>query len=221
MGSPLSGRWGGRTLVEDALTLDIARLMRDGQMTDGAAGTGILSFFAGGRPVAVARYRFNLRQPKTAHLTLHFYSTASDGMPRYVVQRIELAFTVPHFGGRRWWMRCPVTDSRARTLHLPPSGDRFASREAWRLGYCMERLAPFDRLFEKLYRLQRKLGGVQGWGAVPTRPKGMWRRTFARHLARHESLDNECGLEMLALIRRMGAPAPELAVKPPQRSGEA
>lgn len=79
------------------------------------------------------------------------------------------------------------------------------------MGYRSERLAHFDRPFEKLYRLQRRLGAPQGWGVVPPRPKGMWRRTYERHLERYEALDDECGREVLALMRGLGVPLPVIA----------
>ena len=99
-----------------------------------------------------------------------------------VKQSVRLCFTRPNYGGKRWWMVCPYRGLRVGKLYLPPNGDRFASRQAWRLGYHIQRVAKHDRAFERLFRLQAKLKGVQGVGAFLRRPKGMWRRTYERHM---------------------------------------
>ena len=98
-------------------------------------------------------------------------------------------------------MRCPVTGERARCLYLPPGGAHFASRAALGLSYRVEGLTRFDRPFEKLFRVQRRLGDVQGLCAGLKRPKGMWNRTYARHASRLEALDVACAEKIVALIK--------------------
>ena len=78
-------------------------------------------------------------------------------------------------------------------------------RKAWRrLPYRSQHVARRDRPFEKLFRLQRKLGSIEGWEAGLRRPKGMWRRTYERHWERYLELDAECGQEMAAVFSRVG-----------------
>jgi len=101
-------------------------------------------------------------------------------------------------------MICPFKGIRVGKLYLPSGGDCFASRKAWRLGYQSQRVADRDRAFEKLFRLQRKLGCDQGYDLWIRRPKGMWHRTFDRHLERFEELDAQCGAEMAMLVLRLG-----------------
>lgn len=201
MGNSLSGRRDGKPLVEDCLTLDLARLMRLGPICDGMAGHGVLDWSIDGQSIGTVHFRLDLRDAAAARLVLAFGIADGAGKPRSLSQAIRLAFTVPNFGGRRWWLICPVTGQRVRCLHLPVGGDRFASRQALGLGYRVERLGHFDRPFEKLFRLQRRLGGA-GWGVEPKRRKGMWQRSFDQHLARHADLDAACGV---AVLRRMGA----------------
>jgi hypothetical protein len=128
------------------------------------------------------------------------------GKPQQIEQRIALVSTVPHFGGRRWWMLCPLTGRRVGKLYMPPGAAKFGSRVAWRrpLLYRSQRVAHRDRPFEKLFRLQRKLGSYEGWEAGLRKPKGMWRRTYERHLERYWELDAQCGAEMSAVVRRLG-----------------
>jgi len=200
MGSHLSGRRSCNPVAEDCLALDIAWLMRLGPIREGDAGSGELIWSSDGQNLGAIRFRLDLRQSDSAHLVLSYNLALPNGQRRAVCQRIDLTSTVPHFGGRRWWLRCPVTGARVRKLYLPSSGDRFAGRRAWGLGYRVERISHFDRPFEKLSRLQRRLGSPAGLGAPLERPKGMWQRSYARHLDRFASFDLACAQEVVALI---------------------
>lgn len=52
-----------------------------------------------------------------------------------VNQNVELAPTRPHYGGRRWWFRCPRCGRRVRKLFLPPGDFSFECRQCHRLTY--------------------------------------------------------------------------------------
>lgn len=198
MGSIHSGRRDGKRLVEDCLTLDLAWLMRLGPIGERQAGVGKINWHVDGQPARSAQYWLDLRNVDSARLTL--YSET-------INQMIALVAVPQHFGGCRWWFRCPMTGARARTLHLPPGGDHFASRKAWGLAYRVERLDRFDRPFEKLFRTQRELNGAHGLGIGLARPKGMWTQTYARHAARFEAMDIACAEKIAALIgNAAGAP---------------
>ncbi|WP_298466021.1 hypothetical protein [uncultured Erythrobacter sp.] len=127
--------------------------------------------------------------------------TRGDGEDKeHVKQTVQLCHTRPNFGGKRWWMICPFRRVRVGKLYLPPGGDRFASRQAWRLGYQSQRIASRDRPFEALFRIQKKLGCEQGWGNWITRPKGMHHRTFEQRLREFEYLDDLCAVEMMRVV---------------------
>ena len=129
-----------------------------------------------------------MHEPGSERLELS-YTRGSGENREQVRQTVRLCYTVPHYGGKRWWMICPFKGIRVGKLYLPPGGDRFASRQAWRLGYHIQRVAKNERVFERLFALQKKLGAHQGLGAYPVRPKGMWRRTYKRHLERYWQLE--------------------------------
>ncbi len=144
-----------------------------------------------------------MRDPDNAELRLT-YSQGSGANREEVCQVVPLVYTVPHYGGRRWWMICPFRRNRVGMLYMPGGGDRFAGRKAWRLAYNIQRVSSRDRPFEALFRLQRKLGCEQGYGSVIRRPRGMWHRTFDRHWERFLDMEDKCSHEMLALVNLLG-----------------
>ena len=181
-------------LVEDCLRLDLAQLMRLGPVRDGMAGQGWLEWRQGGQRLGRIRFRIDLRQRSEARLVLEF--RAGRGEAVAFRQSIRLAFTVPNYGGRRWWLICPETGQRVRCLYLPPGGVRFAGRKALGLAYRVERLGKFDRPFARLHRQQRKLAGE----TQPMRPKGMWQRSYEQRLAALVAADMACLVALSAKI---------------------
>ena len=202
MGGYFSGRTGGRPTVEAGLTVDLGLMRRRGWFRDGAYTAGSLSWSRRGEQFATIGYRASGSDPDDAWLELS-YRNKRDGDWVERKQRIRLSYTVPHYGGRRWWMHCPVNGGRVGKLHLPPGGDIFASRRAWRLGYKIQRVADRDKPFERLFRLQSKLGCDEGWQAGIWRPKGMHRATFERHFERYIELEKECDLAFAPLVARL------------------
>jgi hypothetical protein len=162
-----------------------------------------LSWSSGGQHIATVSHWSDLTDPNNAKLTLTYTRTPRDGSPEKVEQIIRLTYTRPKYGGRRWWAICPYSGRRVAKLHLPPGGDRFASRLAWRLPYRSQRSAPRDRPFDRLFRLQRQLGSPEGWEAGLRRPKGMWNRTYERHLERYWQLDGQCAVEAMRILGRL------------------
>jgi hypothetical protein len=55
--------------------------------------------------------------------------------------RIQLTTTSCHYGGCRWWFRCPLYSAgsycgqRVRKIYLPPGGDYFGCRHCYNLTY--------------------------------------------------------------------------------------
>lgn len=138
--------------------------------------------------------------PENAVLDLRFTTGASRGDPKDHKQRIHLSYTTPKFGGKRWWMHCPINGDRVGKLYVPPGGDIFASRKAWRIGYRSQRVTARDAAFERLFKLQRRLGGPQGWETPIRRPKGMHNRTFERLEDEYWRLNRQCDIAMAPVI---------------------
>ncbi len=204
MGGCGSGRHAAKATADTSLRIDFAWMLRTGRAKEGSWRTGRLSWYRCGDEVGSIDFQAIMHEPGFERLELSFSIGSAPNQERER-QIIPLCHTVPHFGGKRWWMLCPVRHVRVGKLYLPRGGDRFASRYAWGLAYQCQRDAARDRPFERLFRLQKKLGGEQRWGGGLQRPKGMWHRTFDRHLERYWELDDECAAEMLAITSRLSA----------------
>lgn len=205
MGGSGSGRSATRPLAEYSRRLDIGWMLRKGYAKDGALISGTLHWHLGDESAGSISYTANLCDPDNASLELH-YSRGREGERENVSQYIRLCHTRPTYGGRRWWMICPYRGHRVLKLYMPSGADRFASARVWRLAWRSQRIAAADRPFEAMFRLQRKLGGEQGWEAgLARKPKGMWRRTYDRHWERYMALDDMCSVTMGELMLRLGA----------------
>lgn len=197
MGGWNSGRSGGSPTVERSLTVSLPWMMQRGSIVDGGFGSGTITWSNNGQQTNAIGYSYAMWEKDYEWMELRFTWTPYGGEPRAVKQHIGLTSTQPNYGGRRWWMLCPKTNKRVLKLHLPPGRGQFRSREAWGLGYRSQRIAGSDRALERLFRLQQKLGGEVGWDRGLPRPKGMWNRTYERHLARHDQLDAAVGADMM------------------------
>ena len=204
MGGWGSGRYGGRPTADASLRIDLAWMLRTGRAKEGAHLRGTLNWTCRGEPSGSIRYDAIMHEPGEERVELS-YARGSGEDREQVCQTIRLCHTRPNYGGKRWWMICPYRHIRVGKLYLPPGGDRFASRQAWRLGYQCQRDAARDRPFERLCRLQRKVGCDPGWEAGLYRPKGMWHRTFERHMERYWELDAQCAVEMMVMMGRLGS----------------
>jgi hypothetical protein len=176
MGGYNSGRYGGRPTADASLRIDLAWMLRTGRVKEGAVVWGSLSWRRGDQATGSISYTAIMDEPGQERLELSYTRGSGEGREQ-VRQTVRLCHTLPHYGGKRWWMLCPFRHIRVAKLYLPPGGDRFASRQAWRLGYQIQRVAKRDRASERLFRLQRKLKSHEGVGTFPSRPKGMWQRT--------------------------------------------
>lgn len=202
MGGFGSGRQGGRPTADASRRVEIGWMIKTRRAIPGALVHGSLSWNCGGEPAGSISYEADMRDLDAAELRLS-YTRGSEPDREHVRQTVRLTYTTPNYGGRRWWMVCPYSGRRVGKLYLPAWGDRFAGRVAWRLGYQCQRVERSQRPFEKLFRLQKKLGCDQGWEAGLYRPKGMWRRTFERHLDRYFELDEQCGAAMGSVLDRL------------------
>lgn len=186
-----SGRHGGRPTVDASLTLGIDKLLRDGCLVAGGWMSGVLrwTIVGTGREIAAIGYCADLTDPAAAWMRLNF--VRGDGVERCAHDcKVRLTTTRPHYGGRRWWFVCPLSERRCGKLHLPPGAGTFAARQTWRLSYASQRTAPLERAREtavnRAERIRRQLGpagrSASRYADPPARPKGMWSATYKKRL---------------------------------------
>ncbi len=201
MGGLGSGRhWGcGRPTVEEGLTLDINKLIRDGFIGPGALSLGTLRWtrVASGKEVGSIGYEANLTNPDDAWIHLQY---RVNGEPQDY--QIALETTQPNYGGRRWWFVCPARGYRVAKLHLPPGGTLFASRRAYGVAYRSQRERVHERALTRTQNIRMKLGGSPSLAEpFPERPKGMWRHTYWRLRQEAESAEY---VSLVGMAQRFG-----------------
>lgn len=192
MGGYGSGRTGGEPIAEQCRQIDIGLLAKSGKVFDGRATSGYMHWSFCGQSSGSIGYICDLTDPRNAKLILSFSRDAGRGAER-VRQVIPLHFTVPHFGGRRWWMVCPFEHIPVAKLYMPMNGHHFASRKSLHLGYRSQRITPAAKPLERLFRVEAKLGRERGSVCRPVRPLGMWRRTYDRLVAEYDTLSGQVG----------------------------
>ena len=91
-----------------------------------------------------------------------------------IKQTIKLTRTVPFYGGRRYWFRCPDCETRCGKLYATQDGDQraYSCRTCSGLVYrCQYRKDPYPELRRFLK-----------WSATSQGSKRQWSRTIERGL---------------------------------------
>ena len=208
MGGPGSGnwhRWNIGPTVEDCLTLDINRLVKDGLIgPDSRAGS--LNWTRTGRQVASVGYRVDSFGPADTTFRLS-YIVGQGGNKRPVKEAIRLQTTWPYFGGARWWFTCPNCVRRVAKLHSPPGGDLFLCRTCYGLTYRSQREAAISRLISKAQKIRLRLGGSANLiQSFPEKPKGMHWRTYWRLFKKARAAEEKtCKALAVWIDKRTGA----------------
>jgi hypothetical protein len=165
--------------------------------------------FGNGFPVTMM---IDISDPSDAFVNLVHQTRDQRQGDRVVEERIALVWTVPTYGGRRWWFLCPRTGRRTTKLFLPNGGWHFWSRQTYDLGYACQREGRFDRLQRRAAMLNQQLGGEgwATWNTPPRKPKWMRWATFVRKLERWSSVvekaDAEFSARAMKILRRPNWP---------------
>ena len=157
MGGYGSGRRGWRPkkdTVEDGLTLSASTLKET--FNRGVPWSGIVYWTLGTKRTDSMSYAF-LPYGEGGYLQLSYTTTSARGEKEDLNYQIDLARTPCHFGGQRWWFRCPLVvsgrlcDRRCGKLYLPPGGVYFGCRTCYDLTYtsCQES-HKYDNMFKYL-----------------------------------------------------------------------
>jgi hypothetical protein len=138
MGGPGSGRrWHKKVVVEDCLTLDANRWLRDDLCRTGTWRW----IYPGGGGFSVS-YELDTRESEDAFVRLWHSSAWTVTRRRESADyRVRLTATHPYFGGLRWCFVCPLIadgvacNRRVGKLYLPPGARYFGCRHCHRLTY--------------------------------------------------------------------------------------
>ena len=201
MGGPGSGnwfRWSSRPVVENGLTLDLCRLIRQRYISPGKWVSGTLQWsnVHTGEPTASIGYEANMADPDNAWIRLHY--KRNDTPEDY---KVRLATTCPNYGGKRQWFVCPARGIRTAKLYLA-GGDWFACRQAYGMAYRSQNECIEDRMATRAHRLRRKLNGEPGFEMpFPDKPKGMHWKTYNKLCDEIDYLEDT---SMMSMMQRFG-----------------
>ncbi|MDI3291967.1 hypothetical protein [Polyangium sp. 15x6] len=82
--------------------------------------------------------------------------------------RVSLDVTSPHFGGVRWWARCPGCRARVAFLYLDLDLARVECRTCAGLAYASTRECPLFRALRRARKLEERLAR-RSWGSTRAR----------------------------------------------------
>jgi len=206
MGGFGSGRHGGTVTAEGTASYIIAaNSLTRARLQMGLYATGTLHF---GEERFAVEVKVDTTDPSDPFIELTHQTRDDREGDRIVRDRIRLIWTVPTYGGQRWWFRCPRTYCKTTKLYLPNGGWHFWSRRAYGLGYACQREDLFGRLQRRAAMLNRQLGG-EGWGTwdtAPIKPKWMRWRTYERKYALWERAveraNDEFTVRAMRILRR-------------------
>ncbi len=158
-------RSGKKTTVEDCLSIDANRWMREGILKEGRAAFGSWKWTYSRGGGFTVHYQAVTTDPESSHVRLSYsFVWTSTGQEESHDYRVGLTATRPRFGGVRWWFLCPLTVNgkacgrRVGKLYLPPRGRYFGCRHCHQLSYssCQEH----DKRVDALLRNPEALGAI-------------------------------------------------------------
>jgi hypothetical protein len=179
MGGYGSGRRGvGRYKAEECRMLDVNQLHRAGALKVGRW-SGLLWTRDGER---VASIRL---QAEKENITVSYRIRVGDGDWEDVSETVDIDRVPCRFGGRRPYFICPGIVNgdfcRRRVAKLYGPGRYFLCRHCYRLTHASQGEGLCDRARRRASKIRARLGGDPGGTCpLPSKPRGMWRRTYER-----------------------------------------
>ena len=197
MGGFGSGGWNakGRPTTTEAFRLDVNSLNRSGALNPGAYSTS--TWTRDSEPIGNIHV-----QATDTGVTLIYRSRIGDGDWADHREGIVIVWEPCRFGGWRPFFHCP--DCARRVVYLYGLR-RYLCRRCQGLCYPSQREREGDRAQRKANRIRVRLGGTPGWQNIPSRPKGMHRRTYDRLInviILADGVINDGAVRLLARLQR-------------------
>lgn len=201
----------GRDTVEASRSLDVNRLHTTGCLRAGWAGG--WHWTRDGEKIA----SINLRA-ESDRLNLSYRVRIADGEWEKITETVHIVRVPCRFGGSRPYFVCPgvvnnvACGRRVSKLHGP--GRYFLCRHCYRLAHASQNEGAWDRALRRSNKIRMLLGGEPGMASpFPSRPKGMWRRTYERLRAEtfgaEIRADEAFALQLERLLGRIDKPKRE------------
>jgi hypothetical protein len=194
--------YGGRTTCESCNSIDVRRWHREGRLRVGQFFS--WSWTRGGEPSG----NINVRTEQDAVVLMFRSRTYGDAEWKSVEQRVPIAWTACHLGGRRPWFVCSVYSSGRycgrRVALRYGAGELFACRRCYGLAYASQHEALHHRGLGKAQKIRMQLGGSPNMmEEFPDRPKGMHWRTYELQRDTHDAAAARSMVGLTQFINRL------------------
>lgn len=193
-------RWNKKQIVENSLTLS-TRVLAKGlnRVMDAAEGNDIIwsdvlqwTLRSSGR--VTNSVGCTIRKSSDSPVLHLQYTMTRGGEAQQLDYHVATTYTVPNFGGRRWWFLCPFDECgrRVSKLHLPPGARYFSCRHCHDLTYESTRQNDLsDRIDRRLWAILHELKSKNSiLDPLPNKPKGMHWTTYSRLANEYLTLQN-------------------------------
>jgi hypothetical protein len=183
--------------VEASRSIDVNRLRRAGYLRAGWVGG--WQWTRDGKKVA----SINLRaEYEWLHLTYRVRIGGGDWED--VAEVVRIVRVACRFGGTRPYFICPgIVNGIAcgrRVAKLYGPGRYFLCRHCYCLAHSSQSEGAWDRAERRANKIRRRLSGDAGMvERFPSKPKGMWRRTYER--LREKAIDAEVRADEAFVLR--------------------
>ena len=195
--------YGWRPHIEWALQLKLTDLLKRGAVRAGCTTSGSWQWSRDGERIASIGYSATLGDAD-GELRLR-YRDGNGSDARDVECLVHVSSLSLNYGGRRWYMHCPLTGRRTLNLYKWPGIDRFCARDAIRPRptYASQRVSGSDRIMSQRWAIRHRLGdNFSDLFSAPCKPQGMRGRTFERYCARDAQLAERDNVYLLRLLGR-------------------
>jgi hypothetical protein len=194
--------YGGRTTCESCNSIDARRWHREGRLRPGQYFS--CSWTCGGEPSG----NINVRTEANAVVLMYRSRSCGDAEWKSVEQRVPIAWTACHLGGRRAWFVCSVYSSGQycgrRVAVLYGAGELFACRRCYALVYESQNESLHHRGLWKAQKIRMRLGGSPSMlEGFPDKPKGMHWETYDRLRRAHDIAEARSMVGLTQFVDRL------------------
>jgi hypothetical protein len=194
--------YGGRTTCESCISIDVRSWHREGVLRAGKFFS--CSWTRGGEPSG----RINVRTECDEVVLSYRAQNWGASEWKAIEQRVPIAWTACHLGGRRPWFVCSVYSNGRfcgrRAAVLYGAGELFACRRCYGLAYESQQETPMRRGVFQAQKIRVRLGGsVNLFEPFPEKPKRMHWLTYLRLRARAEAAEHYSNVLTMQWLNRL------------------